>query len=72
MGDIFKKVLWWLLVAMIALAVFRGVGSLDNIWPWMNKQSINFQHFIEDLVKKFPTDNLKPLPSILPKKTPGS
>ena len=66
MGGYIKKGLWFLLVACILLAVFKGIGSVNNIYPWLTKESNNFQHFIVNLTNKVPTKNLKPMKSILP------
>ena len=71
MGGYLKKGLWWLLIGCILVAVFRGVGSVDNIYPWLVKESHQFQNFITHLTTKFPTQHLKPLKSIIPKVIPS-
>lgn len=66
MRGMFKNVLWYFLVAAIAVAVFRGIGDFDNIWPWMTRQSGNFEDFIKHLVSKLNPEDIKPLDPIIP------
>lgn len=71
MGGYAKKVLWWLLVGCVAVAAFRGIGGIANVYPWLVKESHQFQSFILHLVHKVPLDHLKPLKSIIPKILPS-
>lgn len=69
-GQVVRRLLWWLLVGSIAVAVLRGTTlNPDGLLEWAAGKADELKAFVEHLVAKFPTDGLPKLHNVLPSAT---
>lgn len=60
MFSVIKKIVWYLLVASVAVAIYNAAGGLQHLYPWLVKESHKVQTLTTKLDKKY-VGKLKPL-----------
>ena len=61
MFSIIKKIVWYVIVGSVALAIYHASGGIQHLYPWLVKESHKAQTLTTKLDKKYVGNKLKPL-----------